>query len=129
MSGSITDAELAGFVTETKAILEQIRPRETHLITWDSDVTCHELESAEDLDEITVRGGGGTMYGCVPSTITEQALEPDVVVSFTDGMVMWPEPESVPWPHVTVTTQDDWQAPFGKNIYMDPSQYTERRAA
>ena len=127
VSGSITDAELAGFVTEVRALLEQVRPRETHLIAWDTSVTHHEIDSPEDLEQLDVRGGGGTMYQCVVERINELGLDPDVVVSFTDGMVMWPHADDVPWPHVTVHTMEHHPAPFGHNVYMDPMQY--RRAA
>jgi len=97
------------------------------LLAWDTQARHYEIESAEDLEDIAVTGGGGTDYGCIPDMIQREDLQPDAVVSFTDGMVRWPSGESFDCPHITVHTTSEFKAPFGTNIYMDP--HKQRNAA
>ena len=127
VSGSINERELSIFTSELRSIIEQVRPRETHLLAWDTQARHYEIESAEDLEDIAVTGGGGTDYGCIPDMIQREDLQPDAVVSFTDGMVRWPSGESFDCPHITVHTTSEFKAPFGTNIYMDP--HKQRNAA
>ena len=106
------------FLSEVKAILEDLRPRELHVIWWDTEAV---LETVEDLDDLEmliqkeVPGGGGTVYDCALDLIEAEGLEPDVVICMTDGWVSCSRRE-VPYPHVTLTTGSD--LPFGRNIHV-----------
>ena len=120
-SGSILPSELQLFLSELISVVEQVRPREFHVIWWDTEAVAVEIEEPEDIERAEPYGGGGTNYSCVPRKIHELGLEPDAVVCMTDGMVAWPNESDVTWPHLTITTSQGWDAPFGKSIYMDPN--------
>ena len=117
-SGSISDKELAAFMGATKENMEQVHPRELHIIWWDTNAAAIQLEDMDDIETLRPYGGGGTDYTCVPKKIEELGLEPDVVVCLTDGMVHWPDESEIRWPHITLSTTDQ-TAPFGKNIRLE----------
>ena len=122
-SGSISETELSAFLGEIQGIIEQVRPRELWLCAWDTRAVLHEVESAEDLEELACErglgGGGGTDYRCVEPAVEAELIEPEIVICMTDGFVSWPE--EFPWNHVTVSTSDQ-KCPFGNNVKMDLKQ-------
>lgn len=115
-SGSISQETLASFMGEIRSILEEVSPRETHVIWWDTEAKHTLIEEPEDLTRQEAYGGGGTNWDCVPRMIAELDLEPDCVVTLTDGYVQTSH-TSTPWPHLTVTTGADFL--FGKNIQLE----------
>ncbi len=117
VSGSITPRELGQFLTETRSILEELRPRRLTLIAWDQAAEVIELDDPADLETMTVTGGGGTDYTAAIRAIEQYDLDPDVVICLTDGYVHWPRPEEVRWPHVTACTSGT-AAPFGTTIRL-----------
>lgn len=119
VSGSITETEYQTFMSEIRAILDDLSPRECHILHWDTVAHHTEVEEPEDLERINVGGYGGTVYTCVPDKINELGLEPDVVICLTDGYVDWPNENQVPWKHITLCTAQGQKAPFGKTIYVD----------
>jgi predicted metal-dependent peptidase len=115
-SGSISPETLTSFMGEIRSILEEVRPRETHVLWWDTAAKHVLIEEPEDLASQEAYGGGGTNWDCVPRTIQAMDLEPDCVVTLTDGDVMTCYTDT-PWPHLTVTTHREM--PFGKNIRLE----------
>ena len=115
-SGSISPKELAAFTAEVKSILTDVRPREAHLIWWDTAALSIQIEEPEDLETQNPYGGGGTDYDCVFREIQALELEPTVVICLTDGYVACSH-DHAPWPHITVTTGADM--PFGKNVRLE----------
>lgn len=118
-SGSISPETLTSFMGEMKSILEEVRPRETHVIWWDTEAKAVLIEEPEDLVSAQPYGGGGTNWDCVPRKIQELDLEPDCVITLTDGYIDTGH-TSAPWPHLCVTTGIDM--PFGKNIKLETDQ-------
>jgi predicted metal-dependent peptidase len=121
-SGSISAQELAAFVAEMKAIMEDLSPVETWVLWWDTRVTPVRIEYPDDLDELTPMGGGGTRYRCVPEWLNQQGIDPDLIICMTDLAVSWPDPATIHWPHLTVGTvpeQYSADCPFGTTIRLD----------
>ncbi len=118
-SGSISDETMAEFIGAMSEIMEQLAPREFHVIWWDTAAQHEDFsdQSLEDVEAAKPFGGGGTYYDCVPPTINELGLDPDAVVCLTDGYVAWPPASEILWPHITVTTTS-MVAPFGATISM-----------
>jgi predicted metal-dependent peptidase len=121
-SGSISDREMSAFTGELAGIIEDVSPRELHVIWWDTEAVAELIEdgTVDDLDQLEAYGGGGTSYDCVPKKIDELGIDPDVVVCFTDGYVSWPGADTIQWPHITVSTSTNG-APFGANIQVEVS--------
>lgn len=117
-SGSILNQVLGQFMAEIRSILEDVRPRETHLMFWDTTAVHREIEEPEDLDEPNNQptGGGGTVYDCVIDKINELGLDPTVVVCLTDGYIECSHSD-VPYNHLTITTGRDM--PFGANTNLE----------
>ena len=118
VSGSITPRELEQFLSETRSIMEELRPRRLTLIAWDQAAEVIELEDPTDLETMTVTGGGGTDYNAAIRAIEQHDLDPDVIVCLTDGMVRWPRPEEVRWPHITACTSGA-TTPFGTTVRLN----------
>ena len=114
-SGSISEQEATAFLSEAKAIFEDLKPRELWIAWWDTEAVLFQVSDLDDIEQATPYGGGGTDYTCVPKAIDMHGLEPDVVICFTDGAVRWPDANAIALPHVTVSTTC-LEAPFGANI-------------
>lgn len=123
-SGSISEEDLAEFLGEMRGIMEDLNPRETHVLWWDTGVTAVEIDYPDDLESLTAYGGGGTDYSCVPDWLDNNHLYPDLVICLTDLFVAWPDSERITWPHLTVGTYasrngyETSPAPFGKTLYI-----------
>lgn len=118
-SGSISEDELSAFLAETRAIFEDLAPRELWIAWWDTEAALVQIEDLDDIERATPYGGGGTDYRCVPKAIEMHGLEPDCVICFTDGLVGWPSAEAIVWPHLTLSTNPRWPAPFGRTIHLE----------
>jgi predicted metal-dependent peptidase len=115
VSGSISTEVLTQFISELRGIIDQVRPRNIHLIMWDGVAHYQLVKELDDLERIEIVGGGGTNYDCAIEMIEEMGLEPEVVVCMTDGYVHCTH-DAVPYPHITVTTAKE--LPFGRNVMM-----------
>ena len=99
-SGSIGGAVLSEFLSEVKAICENVKPELIDLLYWDTEVAAHEVYSRDELDKLTAKtkpaGGGGTNASCVPEYIKARGIKPECVIMLTDGYVgdwgKWQQP-------------------------------------
>jgi len=100
-SGSCFDA-LEPFLTEVRAIAEEVKPSQVDLIYWDSRVAAHEEYTegmvGDIINSTKPRGGGGTSPSCVSEYLKEKAIKPECIIMLTDGYV------GNDWGH-------DWTAP------------------
>ena len=87
-SGSCYGAQEV-FLSEVKAVCEEVRPSHVDLIYWDSHVAGHEVYEASELDNLVsstkVKGGGGTQVSCLSRYIEKEQLHPECVIILTDG--------------------------------------------
>lgn len=117
-SGSIGGTILTQFLSEVKAIVDDVHPEAIDLLYWDSEVAGHEEYDAGSMDGLVQstkpKGGGGTDPACVPKYIADKNLKPECVVMLTDGYVSsWGE-----WnvPVLWVVVGNDTTAPVGKTL-------------
>ena len=120
-SGSIGGAELNAFLSEVRAICQNVQPEAVDLLYWDTEVAAHEIYSRDELDKLVGKtkpaGGGGTNASCVPAYIKERGLKPECVIMLTDGYVSdwgkWEQP--VLWCIVNGSSN---RAPVGQTIHV-----------
>ena len=91
MSGSIGIAEARRQLSEVVDIAKMVRPKELHVLYWDTKVARAEKYALEDLDDVVKKtqptGGGGTDVTCVPQYLEEHKIKPNASIVFTDGYV------------------------------------------
>lgn len=115
-SGSIGERELNEFATEIKAIQEDTRPANVHIVYFDSAVCHYDVFDRNDPVQIRPHGGGGTAFSPIFRYVEKHDLSPEVCVVLTDlccsdhGI----QPE---YPVLWVTTMKG-EAPWGKVIEM-----------
>ena len=90
-SGSIGSSELAEFLSEVKAIAEDVNPEVVDLLYWDGDVAAHEVYEGSEVSNIVSstkpKGGGGTSPSCVSTYLKEKGIKPECIIMLTDGYV------------------------------------------
>ena len=90
-SGSISQHDLTIFATELQSICSTITPDLIRLLWWDSDVVSEQIFKPEHYQDISkilkVAGGGGTYLSCVSEYITEERINAEAIIVFTDGYV------------------------------------------
>ena len=123
-SGSIGGSELAEFLSEVKAIAEDVNPEVVDLLYWDCDVAGHEVYEGSEVSNIVQstkpRGGGGTSPSCVSTYLKEKAIKPECIIMLTDGYVgndwgsEWTA--EVLW---CIVGGNDEVAPNGKTVHVE----------
>jgi predicted metal-dependent peptidase len=83
-SGSITADVLSQFAAEIRAIHEDGRPRELHVVYFDASVSHHDTFGPDDTVNIEAHGGGGTAFSPIFQHIDERGIEPVACVVLTD---------------------------------------------
>ena len=121
-SGSIGGHELAEFLSEVKAIAEEVHPQKVDLMYWDTEVAGHEEYSYADVPNIVSstkpKGGGGTDPTCMVEYMKEKNIKPEAIIMLTDGYIgSWGEDWNAPilW---TIVRNKDTYAPVGKTIHI-----------
>jgi predicted metal-dependent peptidase len=89
-SGSIGDV-LTKFLSEVKAIAEEVSPDKVDLLYWDGEVAGHEEYDSSTVANIVnstkPRGGGGTSPSCVSTYLKAKSIKPECIIMLTDGYV------------------------------------------
>jgi len=90
-SASIGQCELTTFLSEIKAVCDNVRPERIRLLYWDTRVCADETYDHAETDTLVQStkpaGGGGTDVNCVSEYMTEHKINPQAVIVFTDGYV------------------------------------------
>jgi len=124
MSGSIGAQEQAEFLSEVKAIAEDVNPEVVDLLYWDCEVARHEVYEGSEVSNIIQstkpRGGGGTSPSCVSAYLKEKAIKPECIIILTDGYVGgdWGSDwtAEVLW---CIVGGSDEVAPNGKTVHVE----------
>lgn len=122
-SGSIGGKEMQEFLSEVKAIADEVNPSQVDLLYWDSEVAGHEVYEGSAVSDIInatkPRGGGGTSPSCITDYMKEKDIRPECIVVLTDGYVgsdwggEWNAP--VLW---CIVGGNDVVAPNGKTVHI-----------
>ena len=114
-SGSIGMDELNVFLSEVKAIVDEVHPDKLDLIYWDGAVEGHEVYDMATMSNLVSStkpvGGGGTDPTCMMRYLKEQNIKPECIIQLTDGYIG-------DW-------GDEWDAPI--MWVISESRYTSGR--
>lgn len=82
-SGSVSNSELSQYITEIRSIISELNPTETHVVSFTTEITHHQVIEADDTPPIKIKGKGGTHIKEVSERINER--DDAVNIIFTDG--------------------------------------------
>ena len=88
MSGSISELQARDFIAEIGGMMSQYSDYRIHIACFDTEVYNHRIytaDSAEEISEYELAGGGGTMFECMFEFLKDNDIQPDKLVVFTDG--------------------------------------------
>ena len=114
-SGSVSKEQFEHFVSESAAIIRNLRPQELTFLQFDTRLQPEVvLRDLRDLPKVKFKGGGGTNINPVMEWAAEK--KPSVLIVFTDGY--YSAPKTNPKVPVLWVVNDNpgFQAPFGKHI-------------
>jgi predicted metal-dependent peptidase len=122
-SGSINNGDLAAFLSEVKAIADDVKPNKLDLMYWGSSVVGHEMYTRGDLPNIVSstrpRCGGGTDPSCMSDYLSRENIKPECVVMLTDGDVPnWGENWDAPVLWVVCNQNKLVFADNGKTVHL-----------
>ena len=123
-SGSIGRAELTKFLSEVKAIADDVHPEAVDLIYWDTRVAAHEtydeLTTANIVSSTKPAGGGGTDPRCMSQYLKDNRIVPECIVMLTDGEIgSWGDDWDAPVLWAIANTRKNITAPNGKTIHIE----------
>lgn len=123
-SGSVTDEEIAVAYGEIKEAISQFDRMEGYVCFFDTKVSEPEsFSSAEELQDITPVGGGGTSFFAVFDYIKNlpEDQKPAVAVIITDGHGRYPKEDKVPSvPLIWLLTDNSGDLPpLGEVVYLN----------
>jgi len=120
ISGSISEKEIAEFISEVDAIKSQLRARIT-LLACDSKLAQGSPWYFEPWEEFAMpekfKGGGGTSFIPVIEWAEDEDQAPDLIVYFTDAQGEFPEQEP-PFP-VLWLVKGKTPVPWGQRVQLN----------
>jgi predicted metal-dependent peptidase len=98
MSGSISNKQGMQFISEVAGMMESFAGYRIRIACFDTKVyNMQEFtsENMENIEEYNLMGGGGTDFTCIFDYLKENAVEPNRLIVFTDGMPCgsWGDPD------------------------------------
>lgn len=119
-SGSISDEEIAQFMSEVDAIKGQVRARVTLLpcdtVLAEGAPWCFEPWEPADMPE-SVSGGGGTDFKPVFRWVEQSGRQPDLLVYFTDARGLFP-PQPPGYPTIWLVKGRE-KVPWGQRVQLN----------
>jgi predicted metal-dependent peptidase len=121
-SGSVSTKELNVFLSEVKALVDELHPESIDLMYWGTSVVAHEVYTEGMMDTLVQStrpvNGGGTDPRCVSDKIRDLGMSPECIIILTDGCIgdwgtEWNAP--VLW---VVAGNPTVTAPVGKTIHI-----------
>ena len=125
MSGSITNEQGMGFISEIHGMMQQFAQYKLRIWTFDTEVYGYDEFTSDDGREITeyeLLGGGGTDFMCNWKYMKENDIEPQQLIMFTDGMPFgdWGDPNYCDTLFVIHSHYDKTlEAPFGRTVHFE----------
>jgi len=119
-SGSISDEELAQFLSEIRWVARNYPSINLSLVSCDAEIQTEEqIKSRYELDRFRPKGGGGTDFRPVFDLAMKRRAR--LVIYLTDGWGTFPE-KKPSFPVIWVVTEQgapENHFPFGKVVKMD----------
>jgi predicted metal-dependent peptidase len=116
-SGSVSARQLGLFQAEIRSILAGQRPRQVHVLYFDTEVHKAETYCAGQQVTLTPVGGGGTDFRPCFDWLREHGVQPQTLVVLTDLCGMFPD-KAPSYPVLWASTETR-RAPFGQVIPME----------
>lgn len=121
-SGSVSELQLTSFVNEINYIINEVNPLKVYLMSSDTRVAnVKEYDSDHYFENFDAVGGGGTSFIPVFEYISDNSIEVDQMLYFSD-MYVGPHdfPKTTPdYPVTWVSTGSTNNPPFGKLIKLE----------
>ena len=121
MSGSISDKMAKDFLSEVKGIMDEYTDFKLDLWCFDTQVYNYAKftgDTAEDILQYEVKGGGGTDFDVNYEFMKEEGIEPKKFIMFTDGYPCgsWGDEDYCDALFV-IHGNDSIKSPFGQTAY------------
>ena len=121
MSGSISNEQANDFLSEVKGIMDEYRDFKLDIWCFDTDVYNYAQfsgDSAEDITEYQVKGGGGTDFDVNYQFMKDNDIRPKKFIMFTDGYPCgsWGDEDYCDTLFV-IHGNDSIVSPFGQTAY------------
>lgn len=121
MSGSISDKMAKDFLSEVKGIMDEYTDFKLDLWCFDTEVYNYATftgDTAQDILEYEVKGGGGTDFDVNYEFMKQEGIEPKKFIMFTDGYPYgsWGDEEYCDALFV-IHGNDSIVSPFGQTAY------------
>ena len=124
-SGSISPTDINRFLSEVKAIVDDVAPEKLDLMYWDSRVAQHETYDETDMANIVTstkpRGGGGTDPTAMMKYMKKESIKPECIIMLTDGEIYdWGNEWDAPilWVICNGYRGKSITAPVGKTVHI-----------
>ena len=110
-------SEMTRFVSEVKAMIEEVKPAKCHVVYCDSSVSGMQTfeEGQFAVQALKPTGGGGTDLPAAYPWLAEKNIRPTAMVILTDGYT--PFGAAPPYPVLWAMTSDV-QAPYGVTLQI-----------
>ena len=127
VSGSISVQDSTDFLSEVQGIMDQFESYKIRIWCFDTRVTGYDEFTSEDgrpITEFEITGGGGTDFMANWNYMTENEIEPDQFIMFTDGepYSKWGIEDYCDTLFLIKNLYHKPVAPFGQSIYYEGTQ-------
>lgn len=116
-SGSVSNELLEKFSNEIKAISEDTRPTELHIVYFDHAVLKHDTYESDQEIQINPVGGGGTAFSPIFKHVSEKGILPSALVVLTD-LECSDFGDAPEYPVLWASTSDRDTVPFGDVTFL-----------
>lgn len=114
--------EVPEFMSELQGVIEDVKPREVHVLWVDTEVRRHDVLTGrrlQELDQLTPYGQGGTDMRIGFAYAKEKEIKADGYIVFTDGDTPYPEEGSIEVPNLWVISNRRRKSPVGTTVHLD----------
>jgi len=119
VSASMTGEDLNTIIAEIKYIWDVFKPVSLRLTTFDTKVHLNKLyEQGETLDDLELKGGGGTNVKPLLNSIRKEC--PEIALIFTDGYFSTPDMSNITSDVIWIIKGNpEFTAPYGDVIHFN----------
>lgn len=125
VSGSVSQTQIKAFLNEMKLIKNQLEPETMDVVSFNHEIVdIFKIESNEDMDNVTLKIGGGTSLHPVVKHYLKPENSPNFLIVFSD-LECTPIKEPTPFDTVWVCIDNPTaKVNFGKLIHITSEELT-----